>query len=165
MISWMLIDTIKTGKPTVLGAITGAVCGLVAITPASGYVTVTGALILGFITSFFSYYAMTWLKPRFGYDDSLDVFAVHGVSGLCGAIATGLFAAPFINPLGVGLFYGNPMQMVWQLIDVGTVIAWSGGWTLVIAFVLDKTIGLRVTDEEELEGLDTTLHEESGYRI
>jgi Amt family ammonium transporter len=165
MISWMLIDIIKTGKPTVLGAITGAVCGLVAITPASGYVTVTGALILGFITSFFSYYAMTWLKPRFGYDDSLDVFAVHGVSGAWGAIATGLFAAPIINATGVGLFYGNPMQMVWQLIDIGTVIAWSGGWTLVLAFVLDKTIGLRVTDEEELEGLDTHLHEESGYRI
>ena len=85
MISWMLIDIIKTGKPTVLGAITGAVCGLVAITPASGYVDVTGALILGFITSFFSYYAMTWLKPRFGYDDSLDVFAVHGVSGFMGS--------------------------------------------------------------------------------
>ena len=165
MISWMLIDIIKTGKPTVLGAITGAVCGLVAITPASGYVSVEGALILGFITSFFSYYAMTWLKPRFGYDDSLDVFAVHGVSGAWGALATGLFAAPFINPAGVGLFYGNPMQMVWQLIDIGTVIAWSGGWTLVIAFVIDKTIGLRVTDDEELEGLDTTLHEESGYRI
>jgi Amt family ammonium transporter len=165
MISWMIIDIIKTGKPTVLGAITGAVCGLVAITPASGYVTVTGALILGFITSIFSYYAMTWLKPRFGYDDSLDVFAVHGVSGAWGAIATGLFAAPFINPLGVGLFYGNPMQMVWQLIDILTVVAWSGGWTLVLAFVLDKTIGLRVTPEEELEGLDTQLHEESGYRI
>jgi ammonium transporter, Amt family len=165
MISWMIIDIIKTGKPTVLGAITGAVCGLVAITPASGFVTVTGALIIGFVTSFFSYYAMTWLKPRFGYDDSLDVFAVHGVSGLWGALATGLFAAPFINSLGVGLFYGNPMQMVWQLIDIGTVIVWSGGWTLVLAYVLDKTIGLRVEPEEEREGLDITLHEESGYRI
>jgi ammonium transporter, Amt family len=165
MISWMIIDIIKTGKPTVLGAITGAVCGLVAITPASGFVTVTGALIIGFVTSFFSYYAMTWLKPRFGYDDSLDVFAVHGVSGLWGALATGLFAAPFINSLGVGLFYGNPMQMVWQLIDIATVIVWSGGWTLVLAYVLDKTIGLRVEPEEEREGLDITLHEESGYRI
>ena len=161
----MLIDIWKTGKPTVLGAITGAVCGLVAITPASGYVSVEGALILGFATSFFSYFAVTWLKQRFGYDDSLDVFGVHGVSGAWGAIATGLFAAPFINPLGVGLFYGNPMQMVWQLIDIGTVIAWSGGWTLAIAFLIDKTIGLRVTDEEEIEGLDTHLHEESGYRI
>ena len=165
MISWMIIDIVKTGKPTVLGAITGAVCGLVAITPASGFVTVTGALIIGFVTSFFSYYAMTWLKPRFGYDDSLDVFAVHGISGLWGALATGLFAAPFINSLGVGLFYGNPMQMVWQLIDIGTVVVWSGGWTLVLAYVLDKTIGLRVTPEEENEGLDITLHEESGYRI
>ena len=165
MISWMLIDIIKTGKPTVLGAITGAVCGLVAITPACGFVTVTGALIIGFATSFFSYYAMTWLKPRFGYDDSLDVFAVHGISGLWGALATGLFAAPFINSLGVGLFYGNPMQMVWQLIDIGTVVVWSGGWTLVLAYVLDKTIGLRVEQEEENEGLDITLHEESGYRI
>jgi len=165
MISWMIIDIIKTGKPTVLGAITGAVCGLVAITPACGFVTVTGALIIGFATSFFSYYAMTWLKPRFGYDDSLDVFAVHGISGLWGALATGLFAAPFINSLGVGLFYGNPMQMVWQLIDIGTVVVWSGGWTLVLAFVLDKTIGLRVEPEEEREGLDISLHEEAGYRI
>jgi Amt family ammonium transporter len=165
MISWMLIDIIKTGKPTVLGAITGAVCGLVAITPASGFVDVTGALIIGFLTSFFSYYAMTWLKPRFGYDDSLDVFAVHGISGLWGALATGLFAVPFINPLGVGVFAGNYMQIVWQLIDVGTVIAWSGGWTLVLAYVIDKTIGLRVEPKEEQEGLDISLHEEAGYRI
>jgi Amt family ammonium transporter len=165
MISWIMMDVIKTGKPTVLGAITGAVAGLVAITPASGFVTVQGALVIGFLTSIFSYYAVSWLKPRLGYDDALDVFGIHGISGAWGAIATGLLAAPFINPLGVGLLYGNPMQMVWQFIDIGAVVAWSGFWTFVIAMVLKYTIGLRVEDKVEVEGLDTNLHEESGYRI
>ena len=165
MISWIMMDVIKTGKPTVLGAISGAIAGLVAITPASGYVTVTGALILGFLTSIFSYYAVSWLKPRFGYDDALDVFGIHGISGAWGAIATGLFAAPFINSLGVGVFYGNPMQIVWQLVDIGTVVAWSGFWTIVIVYIIKHTIGLRVEDKVEIDGLDTNLHEESGYRI
>ena len=165
MISWIMMDVIKTGKPTLLGAITGAIAGLVAITPAAGFVTITGSIIIGFVTSIFSYYAISWLKPRFGYDDALDVFGVHGISGTWGAIATGLFAAPFINALGTGVFYGNPMQIVWQLIDIGTVIVWSGGITLIIAYVLDKTVGLRVEPKEETEGLDTHLHEEVGYRI
>lgn len=165
MISWVMMDVIKTGKPTLLGAVSGAIAGLVAITPAAGFVTIPAAIIIGFVTSILSYYAITALKSRLGYDDALDVFGMHGISGAWGAIATGLFAAPFINALGTGVFFGNPMQIVWQFIDIGAVIAWSGGLTLIIGFIIDKTIGLRVEDEAEIEGLDTHLHEESGYRI
>lgn len=90
----------KTGKPTLLGALSGIVAGLVAITPAAGFVTVPAAIIIGLVTSVFSYFAVSYLKPKLGYDDALDVFGIHGVSGIWGSIATGLFAAPFINPLG-----------------------------------------------------------------
>lgn len=165
MISWVIIDTIKTGKPTLLGAISGAVAGLVAITPAAGFVTVQAAIIIGLLTSVFSYFAISWLKPRLGYDDALDVVGIHGISGLWGALATGLFAAPFINELGTGLFYGNPEQLVIQIIAVVVVAAYSFAVTLVLGLILKYTIGLRVEDKVEIEGLDTNLHEESGYRI
>ncbi|MGF7117921.1 ammonium transporter [Methanobacterium oryzae] len=165
MISWVIIDYLKTGKPTLLGALSGAIAGLVAITPAAGFVTVQAAIIIGLLTSVVSYFGIAWLKPRLGYDDALDVFGIHGLSGLWGAIATGLFAAPFINSLGTGLFYGNPEQLVTQLIAVGAVGAYSAIATLIIGLVLKYTIGLRVEDKHEIEGLDTNLHEESGYRI
>ncbi|MGZ7116569.1 MAG: ammonium transporter, partial [Methanobacterium sp.] len=129
MISWVIIDYFKTGKPTLLGAISGAIAGLVAITPAAGFVTVQAAIIIGLATSVFSYFAISALKNRFGYDDALDVFGIHGISGMWGAIATGLFAAPFINALGTGVFYGNPMQIVYQIVGILSVIAWSGGLT------------------------------------
>ena len=121
MISWVIIDYLKTGKPTVLGAISGAIAGLVAITPAAGFVTVPAAIIIGLITSVVSYTAIAYLKPKLGYDDALDVFGIHGMSGLWGAIATGLFAAPFINSLGTGLFYGNPEQLWIQIVAVAVV--------------------------------------------
>lgn len=165
MISWVIIDTIKTGKPTLLGAISGAVAGLVAITPAAGFVTVQAAIIIGLLTSIFSYFAISWLKPRLGYDDALDVVGIHGISGLWGALATGLFAAPFINELGTGLFYGNPEQLVIQIIAVVVVAAYSFTVTIILGLILKYTIGLRVEDKVEVEGLDTNLHEESGYRI
>lgn len=165
MISWVIIDYLKTGKPTLLGALSGAIAGLVAITPAAGFVTVQAAIIIGLLTSVVSYFGIAWLKPRLGYDDALDVFGIHGLSGLWGAIATGLFAAPFINSLGTGLFYGNPEQLVTQLMAVGVVVAYSAIATLIIGLVLKYTIGLRVEDKHEIEGLDTNLHEESGYRI
>lgn len=165
MISWVIIDYLKTGKPTLLGALSGAIAGLVAITPAAGFVTVQAAIIIGLLTSVVSYFGIAWLKPRLGYDDALDVFGIHGLSGLWGAIATGLFAAPFINSLGTGLFYGNPEQLVTQLMAVGVVGAYSAIATLIIGLVLKYTIGLRVEDKHEIEGLDTNLHEESGYRI
>lgn len=165
MISWIIIDYIKTGKPTILGGISGAVAGLVAITPAAGFVTVQAAVIIGLITSLVSYFAISTLKSKMGYDDALDVFGIHGMSGLWGALATGLFAAPFINSMGTGLFYGNPGQLVTQMIAVVAVAGYSFVVTLIMGKIIDLTIGLRVDDKEEIEGLDTNLHEESGYRI
>jgi len=165
LISWVMIDIIKTGKPTILGAITGAITGLVAITPASGFVTVTGAIIIGFIAPIFSYYAISSIKNLFGYDDALDVFGIHGVSGAWGALATGIFAAPFINSLGTGALYGNPGQILTQLTAIAVVSVYTFVITIIIAKVIDMTMGLRVEDKEEIEGLDTHLHEETGYRI
>ena len=165
LISWVIIDYVKGGKPTLLGALSGAIAGLVAITPAAGFVTVQAAIIIGLVTSVVSYFGIAWLKPRLGYDDALDVFGIHGLSGLWGAIATGLFAAPFINSLGTGLFYGNPGQLVTQLIAVAVVGGYSLIMTLIIGLAIKYTIGLRVEPKEEIEGLDTNLHEESGYRI
>jgi ammonium transporter, Amt family len=165
MISWIVIDYFKTGKPTLLGGISGAVAGLVAITPAAGFVTVQAAIIIGLVTSVVSYFAISFLKSKLGYDDALDVFGIHGMSGLWGALATGLFAAPFINALGTGAFYGNPGQILIQVIAVAAVAGYSFVATLILGKIIDKTIGLRVDEREEIEGLDTHLHEESGYRI
>lgn len=165
MISWVIIDYLKTGKPTVLGGISGAVAGLVAITPAAGFVTVPAAIIIGLVTSAISYLAISYLKPKVGYDDALDVFGIHGMSGIWGSVATGIFAAPFINELGTGLIYGNPGQLTAQVIAVVIVAVYSFIVTLVIGKLLDLTVGLRVTEKEEIEGLDTHLHEETGYRI
>ncbi|MDZ4171040.1 MAG: ammonia channel protein, partial [Methanobacteriaceae archaeon] len=132
---------------------------------AAGFVTIQAAIIIGLITSIFSYTAISYLKPKLGYDDALDVFGIHGISGLWGAIATGLFAAPFINSLGTGLFYGNPGQLWIQIIAIVVVAAYSFIATLIIGKVIDIVMGLRVSEKEEIEGLDTNLHEESGYRI
>ena len=165
MISWVIIDYIKTGKPTLLGAISGAIAGLVAITPAAGFVTVQAAVIIGLVTSVVSYFAISYMKSKLGYDDALDVFGIHGMSGIWGALATGLFAAPFINALGTGAFYGNPSQILTQIIAIASVAAYSFIVTLILGKVLDLTMGLRVGDKEEIEGLDSNLHEEVGYRI
>ncbi len=165
MISWMMMDVIKTGKPTLLGAISGAVAGLVVITPAAGFVTVPASIVMGFATSIVSYLAVAYLKPKFGYDDALDVFGIHGVSGAFGAVCTGIFAAPFVNSLGTGALYGNPGQIVTQIISIAAVAAYCFVMTLIIGYAIKKTIGLRVDEKEEIEGLDTNLHEESGYRV
>jgi len=165
LISWIIMDVLKTGKPTLLGGLSGAIAGLVAITPAAGFVTIPAAIVIGFMASIFSYYAISTIKNRFGYDDALDVFGIHGVSGIWGALATGIFAAPFINSLGTGALYGNPGQIVTQIIAIAAVIVYSFVMTLIIGKVIDMTIGLRVEDKEEVEGLDTHLHEETGYRI
>ena len=164
MIAWVILDTINVGKPTVLGAITGAVAGLVAITPAAGFVGLSGSIVIGIVASLISYYAIYNLKTRFGYDDALDVFGVHGLSGVWGLIATGLFASPAINGVA-GLFYGNPGQLTIQIIAVVATAIYTFAVSLIIAKALDITIGLRVEDNEEITGLDTALHEESGYRL
>ena len=164
MITWVLIDIFKNGKPTVLGAITGGVAGLVAITPAAGYVNVPASLVFGFTTAFVSYYSISYLKPKMGYDDALDAFGVHGMSGTWGAILTGVFACPAINGVA-GLIYGNPTQLLIQIISIVAVAVYSFIITYAIAKVLDMTVGLRVDDKTEVDGLDMTEHEELGYRI
>ena len=164
LITWVLIDIVKIGKPTMLGAITGGVAGLVAITPAAGFVDVPAAIVIGFVTSFVSYYAIYYLKSKLGYDDALDVFGVHGLSGVWGAIATGIFASPAINAAS-GLIYGNPGQVTIQVISVIVTAVYAFVISIVLAKVLDKTIGIRVDEKAEIEGLDTNLHEESGYRL
>ena len=164
MITWILIDTYRIGKPTVLGAITGAVAGLVAITPAAGFVDVPAAILIGFVTAFVSYFAIYVLKSKIGYDDALDVFGVHGLSGVWGAIATGIFASPAINE-AAGLVFGNPSQVTVQIISIIATAAYAGLITLILAKAIDKTIGLRVDERTEVDGLDSHLHEESGYRL
>ncbi|GAB4316660.1 MAG: ammonium transporter [Methanobacteriaceae archaeon] len=166
MLGWMLMDKIETGKPTLLGALSGAVAGLAAITPASGYVNVFAAIIIGFLASILGYYAVSHLKPRFGYDDTLDVFGIHGISGICGTIAAGVFASPLINEaITGGLFYGNVSQLGIQVLAVAVIGCYAFIMTYIIGKIIDKTIGLRVSDEIETHGLDINLHEESGYRL
>jgi len=166
MMTWILMDKLQTGKPTLLGALSGAIAGLAAITPAAGYVNVTAAIIIGFIAAICAYFAVSHLKPRFGYDDSLDVFGIHGVCGIVGTIAVGFFATPLINSaIKGGLIAGNPAQIGIQLLAILVIAAYAFVMTLIIGKVIDKTIGLRVEDKEEIQGLDINLHEESGYRL
>ena len=165
LIVWTILDTFIVGKPTVLGAISGGVSGLVAITPAAGFVDIPGALIIGMVAPFVSYFAIYYLKPKLGYDDALDVFGIHGMSGIWGAIATGIFAVPSING-AAGLLYGNPAQLGIQIISVLVTIIYAFVISYIIAKVLDKLLdGIRVKENEEIIGLDTNLHEESAYNF
>lgn len=164
MITWIMIDVARIGKPTVLGAITGAVAGLVAITPGAGFVDVPAAIIIGFVTAFVSYFAIYVLKSKLGYDDALDVFGVHGLSGVWGALATGIFASPAIGG-AAGLVFGNPSQVTVQLISILATAAYAALITWILAKAIDSTIGLRVDERTEVDGLDSHLHEESGYRL
>lgn len=150
-------------RPSVLGAATGGVVGLVAITPASGFVTPLAAIAIGAIAAVISYYAMLF-RGRQTVDDSLDVWACHGLGGTWGAIATGIFATVAVNSAGAnGLLYGNPGQFVTQLIAVGVVWVYAFVMTVILAKVIDKAIGLRVADEEESVGLDISQHAEKAY--
>jgi ammonium transporter, Amt family len=171
-LGWTFVEWIRTGKPSVLGAISGCVAGLVAITPASGFVEPFPALLIGFIAGVVCYFMVTLVKHRFGYDDSLDAFGIHGAGGTVGAILTGIFATSLVNdsfkdangkPLALGWVDGNPGQMVNQLI--GTAIAWVLAivGTLVILKIVDGLVGLRVEKDHEIDGLDLTLHGEEGY--
>lgn len=159
-VAWMLVEWGVRGKPSVLGIISGAVGGLVAITPAAGFVTPTGALLIGLISGVVCFWGATWLKHALGYDDSLDAFGVHGVGGIVGALLTGVFAAESINGKA-GLLEGNAAQFGLQLYGVGVTIVWCAVATFVILKVIDMVIGLRVSPEEEREGLDLTQHGES----
>jgi len=167
-LSWSAAEWIRQGKPSALGAISGCVAGLVAITPAAGFVTPMSALWIGAIAGVVCYLMVVKVKAMFGYDDSLDAFGVHGAGGTLGAVLTGIFASSTINPIfgagkATGLLEGNGHQLLNQL--VGVAIAWSISimGTLIILFLVDKTIGLRVSEEDEREGLDLSQHGEEGY--
>ena len=165
-LSWMFIEWIKHGKPSVLGIASGAVAGLVAITPASGAVGPMGAMAIGFASGFGCFLASTILKRALGYDDSLDVFGIHAVGGIIGAILTGVFCAESLGGAGFGgdiTSIGD--QLAVQFIGVGATVVYTGVVSFIILKVLDGIMGLRVTEDEEAEGLDLALHDERGYII
>jgi len=164
-LTWVLIEWLHRGKPTMFGAATGAIAGLATITPASGFVGPMSALLIGLAAGIVCYISLN-IKNRLGYDDSLDAFGVHGIGGILGTLAAGLFAQKAINPAGAdGLFFGNPKLFITQLIAVAITIAYSFIVTAIILKVLDKTVGLRVDDESEVVGLDISQHGESGYTL
>jgi len=174
VVGWGLAEWLRNGKPSALGAISGAVAGLVAITPASGFVGPMSALVIGFTAGGFCYLMVAKVKAAFGYDDSLDAFGVHGAGGTIGALLTGVFATSVINPVfkdnagntqAVGLIEGNAHQLLNQL--VGVAVAWGLAiiGTLVILKLVDLVIGLRVPPEHEVQGLDLSQHGEEGYNL
>jgi ammonium transporter, Amt family len=162
-VSWVMIEWARRGKPTLLGAASGCVAGLVAITPASGFVGPLPGLLIGLGAGVLCYYGVN-MKNKLGFDDSLDAVGVHGVGGTFGALATGLFASKAINPAGAdGLFFGNPSLLGIQAISILAAVIFAFCMTWMILKVLDMTMGLRVNPEQELEGLDLSQHGESGY--
>jgi Amt family ammonium transporter len=162
-LSWIFVEWRHRGKPTLLGAASGAVAGLVAITPASGFVGPLAALLIGLCAGALCYFGVN-IKNYFGFDDSLDAVGVHGVGGIFGALATGLFASKAINAAGAdGAFFGNPSLLLIQLLSVAVAVVYAFSITWIILKVLDRTMGVRVPIEEEVEGLDLSQHGESGY--
>jgi Amt family ammonium transporter len=164
-LGWMLVEWIKTGKPTVLGAISGAVAGLVVITPAAGFVSPMSAIIMGLIGGAACFFAATSIKQMLGYDDSLDAFGVHGVGGTLGALLTGLFASGAVNSAIDGKYEGGPSQLGKQVL--AALVTWiiAGLGTFILLKIIDAVIGLRCTPADEQEGLDITQHGERGYNL
>ena len=172
MLTWTIIEWLRHGKPTAIGAISGAVAGLVCITPAAGFVTPMSAIFFGIVAGAVCYFMVCEVKKLLGYDDTLDVFGIHGIGGIFGAIMTGIFATSAVNPifksesgniLPVGLIEGNSAQIVNQLVGIGIGIALAVVGTFVILKVVDVVIGLRVSESEETVGLDVTQHGETAY--
>ncbi len=165
-LSWAMIEWLRNGKPTIFGVCSGVVAGLVAITPAAGFVGVLPAIAIGVLVSIFCFIAVTVIKPMFGYDDSLDAFGVHCVGGIWGALATGLFASKMVNPAGAdGLFFGNPKQFLIQLATVAITIAYTAIATFIIYKAVDLVMGMRVDEKAEAIGLDLTQHHERAYTV
>jgi ammonium transporter, Amt family len=165
-LSWMFTEWIVTKKPTVLGLASGIVAGLVSITPAAGFVNMPAALIIGLVAGMFGYYSVAVLKHKLGYDDSLDAFGVHGMCGVWGALATGLFANPAITESASGLFYGNPKQVWIQFVSIIATAAFTAIGTLIVIFVTKMiTGGLRVDKESEIQGLDNSIHGERAFEL
>jgi len=164
--TWALIDWIFNRKPTMLGMATGAVGGLVASTPAAGCGRALSAILIGVFVSIFCYFAVAYIKPKLGYDDALDVFGVHCIGGIWGALATGLFASKAVNPAGAdGLFFGNPKQFLVQLIATAVTVAYSFVASFIIYKVIDLVMKVRVPEKDEIVGLDLTQHHEKAYTI
>jgi Amt family ammonium transporter len=163
-LAWAIVEWIHRGKPTILGAASGAIAGLVAITPAAGFVTPLSSIIIGFVGGAVCYFAVSVLKSKLKYDDALDCFGVHGIGGTWGALATGLFATTTVNSAGFdGLFYGNPAQLGIQALAVATTIVFVVIGTFIILKVVGLVTQLRASDEEETTGLDLSLHGERAY--
>jgi len=164
-LTWTIVEWIYRGKPTTLGTASGAVAGLVGITPACGFVGLTAALIIGIVAGVLCYFAIV-MKTKLGYDDSLDVVGIHGVGGAWGALATGLFADKAINAAGAnGLFFGNPGQLGIQALSVIVTIGYAFIMSLILLKALDWIMGLRVSPEDEVSGLDLTQHNETAYNL
>ena len=170
-VSWLFVEKLFKGKASTLGAASGAVAGLVAITPAAGFVGIIGALVIGAVVSPLCLFFVDYVKKKFGYDDSLDVFGVHGIGGIVGAILTGVFVSPALGGTGVYDYVANAVaefdmtaQVIAQLWAVGTAVVWSAVVSFIAFKLVDLVIGLRVSEEEEREGLDTTSHGEVAYK-
>ena len=168
MLTWMVIDWFRNGKPSAIGAISGAVAGLVGITPAAGFVAPLAAIPIGIVAGCGCYFMVVEVKKIFGYDDTLDVFGIHGFGGMIGAVMTGVLATGVINPIfkdgvPVGLIDGNSLQVVNQLIGIGVAVLFAVAGTLVSLKLADMLIGLRVSETEEIAGLDATQHGEAAY--
>jgi len=163
---WMFAEWIFNKKPTVLGLASGVVAGLVAITPAAGFVNLGSSLVIGAGAGIVGFFSVTKLKHKMGYDDSLDAFGVHGLCGLWGALATGIFADPAVNSLGTGLMYGNPKQLWIQIVSILGTACYTAVGTVVVVYVTKlATGGLRVDVEDEVKGLDNSLHGERAFEI
>ncbi|MDP2158807.1 MAG: ammonium transporter [Nitrospirota bacterium] len=164
-LSWMVVEWMHSKKATVLGLASGAVGGLVAITPAAGFVNLSGAICIGLAAGIIPFFAVAYLKPKLGYDDTLDAFGIHGVGGTIGAVLTGVFADPAINEAGKGLLYGNPGQLWTQVLASAITFAYSAAATAIIFMVIKYTVGLRVDEEDEFIGLDESQHGEKAYNL
>lgn len=164
-ISWMGAEWFRSKKPTLLGIASGAVAGLVGITPAAGFVNMPAALVIGLVSGAFGFFSVAVLKHRLGYDDSLDAFGVHGMCGMWGAVATGIFANPAVSG-SAGLLYGNPRQLWIQLLSIAGTALYSGVMTLIVVYITKiLTRGLRVEHDQEVQGLDGAFHGERGFEI
>lgn len=165
-LSWMFAEWFINKKPTVLGLASGAVAGLVAITPAAGFVNMPASLVIGMVSGVFGFYSVAVLKHKLGYDDSLDAFGVHGMCGIWGALATGIFANPAITEGAKGLIYGNPKQVWIQFVSIIATALYSGVATFVVVYMTKLiTGGLRVENDEEVAGLDSSIHGERAFEI
>lgn len=164
-LTWMITEWIINKKPTTLGIASGAIAGLVAITPAAGFVNIQGAIIIGVFSGILPYMVIVYLKPILKYDDALDVFGIHGIAGIVGAILTGVLADPSINELGKGVIYGNPNQILVQLIGVVVTIVYSFIVSSIIIYTIKILTGIRVSKNDEIIGLDQSQHGEKAYNL